>query len=181
MKTEITSPESNLKNVATILNTLLADEYVLYLKTRNADWNIHRQNFTGLHKFFHSQYQSLEKIIDHVTTEVRKIGFYPLSSLGEFLSITSMFEENLEPEPQNTILESLAVDHETMIHIIQHDLDAISATNSDPSIAALGTELIDKHKKITRLLRNKISAATWTNPIPDKFNVQIRPDVPLLG
>lgn len=35
-----------------ILNTLLADEYLLYTKTRNYHWNVVGPQFNDLHKFF---------------------------------------------------------------------------------------------------------------------------------
>ena len=40
MKVNIEIADHQLKAVALLLNTLLADEYVLYTKTRNAHWNV---------------------------------------------------------------------------------------------------------------------------------------------
>ena len=40
MKPNIEISIENLKETATMLNTLLADEYLLYTKLRNANWNI---------------------------------------------------------------------------------------------------------------------------------------------
>jgi starvation-inducible DNA-binding protein len=45
MKPEIEISIENLKGSATLLNTMLADEYLLYTKTRNAHWNIQGKNF----------------------------------------------------------------------------------------------------------------------------------------
>jgi starvation-inducible DNA-binding protein len=154
MKTYTELHESKLQQIATMLNTLLADEYVLYLKTRNADWNIHRQNFTGLHKFFQSQYQSLEKAIDRISEQVRKIGYYPMSSLSEFLSITSMFEES-EPENINSVFQMLIGEHENMIVIAQREFESIPGVADDMELCSLIVEIIDKHKKIIRLLKTK--------------------------
>ena len=70
MKPNIEITENHTKDVALLLNTLLADEYVLYTKTRNAHWNIQGQNFIELHKFFESQYDALDIIIDDVAERV---------------------------------------------------------------------------------------------------------------
>ncbi len=71
MKLNIEIAESELKAVALLLNRLLADEYVLYTKTRNAHWNIQGQNFIALHKFFESQYDALDIIIDDVAERLQ--------------------------------------------------------------------------------------------------------------
>jgi starvation-inducible DNA-binding protein len=52
MKPNIGISDKNLKSVATISNTLLADEVMLYIKTRQAHWNYEGDNFMEMHKFF---------------------------------------------------------------------------------------------------------------------------------
>jgi starvation-inducible DNA-binding protein len=49
MKTTIEISDKNLKEVATLLNRLLANESLLYTKTRGAHWNVQGPNFIGLH------------------------------------------------------------------------------------------------------------------------------------
>jgi starvation-inducible DNA-binding protein len=48
--------DSQRKPVVDILNRLLADEVLLYLKTRNFHWNVVGPQFSELHKFFEAQY-----------------------------------------------------------------------------------------------------------------------------
>src|SRR5205823_5650243 len=52
MSPNIGMNDSDRRNVVTILNTLLSDEYVLYTKTRNYHWNVVGPQFNDLHKFF---------------------------------------------------------------------------------------------------------------------------------
>ena len=40
------------EGVVQMLTTLLADEYLLYTKTRNYHWNVVGPQFNDLHKFF---------------------------------------------------------------------------------------------------------------------------------
>ena len=51
MKAEIGVTGLNLKSVANELNILLADENVLYIKTKNAHWNVEGQDFYDKHIF----------------------------------------------------------------------------------------------------------------------------------
>ena len=48
--------ENNRKAVADALTQLLADEHVLYVKTRNYHWNVVGMQFQSLHELFGSQY-----------------------------------------------------------------------------------------------------------------------------
>ena len=58
--------DGSRQNVVTILNDVLADEYVLYTKTRNYHWNVVGPQFNDLHKFFEAQYSELNDIVDDV-------------------------------------------------------------------------------------------------------------------
>jgi starvation-inducible DNA-binding protein len=58
--------EDNLSKVAHVLNVFLADEFLLYLKTRNAHWNVEGSDFHAMHKFFEAQYEQLDDIMDDV-------------------------------------------------------------------------------------------------------------------
>lgn len=52
MKTQIGLLEKNVAEVAMELSKILADEYVLITKTRNAHWNITGSDFYYKHKLF---------------------------------------------------------------------------------------------------------------------------------
>jgi starvation-inducible DNA-binding protein len=59
MKTTIGITEANLEEVANELAKILADEYPLYTKTRNAHWNIEGPDFYDKHKFLKCNSESL--------------------------------------------------------------------------------------------------------------------------
>ncbi len=60
MTTNIGIPENHLQEVAIELNKVLADEFLLYAKTRNYHWNVEGSNFMEMHKFYESQYEQLD-------------------------------------------------------------------------------------------------------------------------
>ncbi|MFH6960833.1 Dps family protein [Flavobacterium aquidurense] len=76
MKATIGLTEKNTNAVSNELAKLLADEFVLYTKTRNAHWNVTGDNFHANHIFFENQYKQLDEIIDSVAERMRKIGHY---------------------------------------------------------------------------------------------------------
>lgn len=66
--------ERNRAAVAGVLCKLLADEFVLYVKSRNAHWNVEGRDFYSAHLFFKSLYEQLDDIIDDVAARIRSLG-----------------------------------------------------------------------------------------------------------
>ena len=52
--------------VTELLNTILANEFVLYIKTLKFHWNIESSDFAALHLFLEKQYEQLLEISDDV-------------------------------------------------------------------------------------------------------------------
>ena len=61
MNTNIGITPKNLQAVTVELTKLLADEFVLYTKTRNAHWNVEGADFHSMHVFFEQQYNQLDR------------------------------------------------------------------------------------------------------------------------
>ena len=71
MKANIGLSAKQRDGVVALLNATLADEYVLYTKTRNYHWNVTGPHFNDLHKFFELQYEALDRKIDEIAEFVR--------------------------------------------------------------------------------------------------------------
>lgn len=84
MKANIGLSAKQRDGVVALLNATLADEYVLYTKTRNYHWNVTGPHFNDLHKFFESQYEALDGKIDEIAEFVRYTGEKVPASLGAF-------------------------------------------------------------------------------------------------
>src|ERR1035437_8476421 len=92
METNIGITQKNRQAVSIELSILLADEYVLYTKTRNAHWNVEGNDFHTMHKFFEVQYEQLDEIMDSVAERIRTIGHYAPATLKSFLDLTHLSE-----------------------------------------------------------------------------------------
>ncbi|MFA6598194.1 MAG: DNA starvation/stationary phase protection protein [Ignavibacteriaceae bacterium] len=154
MKPSIEISTENLKGVATLLNTLLADEYLLYTKTRNAHWNIQGKSFIELHKFFESQYDSLNIIIDDTAERVRALGHFALGSLKNFLAMARLVEQNDDFGDQDHVLQTLLQDHESIIRSLRKDITIISDDFKDLGTADFMTGLMEQHEKMAWMLRS---------------------------
>jgi len=154
MKLNIDISEEKLKLVATSLNTLLADEFILYTKTRNAHWNIQGKNFIEMHKLFESQYDSLNVIIDDIAERVRALGHFALGSLKDFLQVTRLSEQNDAFGGQESIIQTLLIDHESIIRSLRKDIPKISDDLKDLGTADFMTGILEQHEKIAWMLRS---------------------------
>src|SRR5262245_20734827 len=67
-----------------ILNALLADEFVLYTKSRNYHWNVVGPQFSELHKLFETQYEQLDEFVDQVAERARALDGRAYGTLAEF-------------------------------------------------------------------------------------------------
>jgi starvation-inducible DNA-binding protein len=154
MKTNIEISPENMKKVATMLNTSLADEYLLYTKTRNAHWNVQGKNFMELHKLFEGQYTALEIIIDDTAERVRSLGHFALGSLKNFLQVTRLSEQNDDFNNQDHIIQTLLQDHESLIRSLRKEITVVGDELKDLGTADFMTGLMEQHEKISWMLRS---------------------------
>ena len=157
MKPTIDITDKHLKEFSVLLNTLLADEYILYTKTRNAHWNIQGPNFIELHKFFESQYDALDIIIDDVAERVRALGHFALGSLKDFSAITRLSEHEQDFTDQKHIIQTLLNDHEALIRSLRKDILITAEEHRDLGTADFLTGLMEQHEKMSWMLRAYLS------------------------
>lgn len=152
MEINIGISSGNTKNIVDVLNRVLADEYVLYTKTRNYHWNVIGIQFNDLHKFFEAQYEELDNIIDEVAERSRSIGGKAVATLSEFTK-NSRLKEQPDTYPEaKTMLRNLLVDHETIIQTLRGDLEACTKLG-DAGTSDFLTGLMEQHEKMAWMLR----------------------------
>lgn len=153
MKPNIGLTDDQREGVVRILNTVLADEYVLYTKTQNFHWNVVGPLFHDLHVFFKEQYTELAEIVDDVAERARSLGGPALGTLAEFLQHTRLKEQpGSFPEAREMIV-SLLADHEAVIRALRADLETCAEKYQDIGTNDFLTGLMEKHEKMAWMLR----------------------------
>lgn len=155
-KIDIGISEDNRQAVANILNHLLADEFVLYTKTRKFHWNVKGIHFHDLHLFFESQYKELAEIMDEVAERVRKLGHYSLGTLQQFLDETNLLEHTDDGSSAEVMIEALLEDHETIIRELRKAIDPIQEKHKDAGTADFLTGLMEQHESMAWMLRSML-------------------------
>ena len=138
------------------LNRLLADENVLYVKTRNYHWNVRGPRFNDLHKFFEAQYEELEDIADEVAENARQFGGFAHATMAEFTKNAEIKEQPGEFPDADTMIRNLTSDHETIIRRLRKDIDAADDLDAKDASDFL-TAVLEKHNKIAWMLRAFLS------------------------
>jgi starvation-inducible DNA-binding protein len=146
--------ESNRDGVVKILNNVLADEYVLYTKTRNYHWNVVGPQFNELHKFFEQQYEALNEMVDDVAERARSLGGKAYGTLAEFSQHTRLREQPGRQPAALTMVANLQADHEAMIRTLRADLETVMEKHNDAGTNDFLTGLMEKHEKMAWMLRS---------------------------
>lgn len=149
-------PEEHLAAISAGLNRLLADEHVLYIKTRNFHWNVIGPCFNGLHKFFEDQYAQLEPMIDEIAENVRQFGGFAAGTMSEFMRLSRLKETPGGIPDQSGMVRALLQDHETIIRQIREDIEKADDEYGAPDAADFLTSLLESHNKMAWMLRSML-------------------------
>ncbi|NQD70550.1 DNA starvation/stationary phase protection protein [Sphingobacterium shayense] len=153
MKTNIGIKEKDTQAVAVILNKLLADEHVLYVKVRNAHWNVEGSDFHAQHLFFESLYDELSETIDEIAERIRAIGQYAAGTMKEFLELSQLDEMRYTKYDSQGLIKELLGDYESIITFVREQLDAVSEEHHDAGTEDFLVGIIEKHEKTAWMLR----------------------------
>jgi len=156
MNANIGIAEKNTKAVAEILFVVLADEYILYTKTRNAHWNVEGIDFYAKHTFFEDQFEQLDEFIDEVAERIRSLGHYTPATLKSFLSLTRLTEELVNNNSSAGFIKELLSDHESIIIKLRENINHIANDLHDSGTSDFITGLMEKHEKMAWFLRSHL-------------------------
>lgn len=154
MKPNIGIKEADRQAVADQLAKLLADEFILYTKTRNAHWNIEGPDFHSMHLFFESQYEKLDDIMDSVAERIRQLGHYAPATLTQLLQLTHLTEQSDRKNDSMGFLKELLEDHESIIEFIRGNINPVANDYHDAGTSDYITGLLETHEAMAWMLRS---------------------------
>lgn len=143
--------KKNRKAVSDRLQQILADEFLLYTKTRNYHWNIESFNFSELHEFYEKQYDELADIIDEVAERIRMLGFISNGRVVDFLEVTQLEEQDYTTKAKEQ-LPNLINDHEIIIKYLRQCITDFDEKYDDMGTSDFVTALMEKHEKMHWML-----------------------------
>jgi starvation-inducible DNA-binding protein len=156
MKPNIGISEQHLAEISQVLSRILADEFVLYTKTRNAHWNIEGPDFHSMHILFESQYNELAEVVDKIAERIRMLGHYAPATLKQFLEWTHLTEQTREKNDSNGFIKELLNDHENIVINTRKQINRLADQLKDTGTSDYLTGLTEYHEKIAWMLRSHL-------------------------
>ena len=155
MKVNIGISDKNRQAVASALNKLLADEHILYNKTRNYHWSVEGPSFMEFHKLYEAQYTELAEMIDEIAERIRTIGHFAEGRLKEILKLAEL-DEPATPTDQTSQIRNLEGDHEILIVRLRKLVDEFEDKYKDKGTADFATGIMKQHEKMAWMLRSYV-------------------------
>ncbi len=152
MGTAMLEDQAICQKIAQQLGRLLADTYVLYVKTQNFHWNIIDERFFSLHKMLDEQYHALAEANDDIAERIRALKQPAPATLQQFLELTSL-EEPIGTLSGNEMLQQLINDHTTIAENIRPWISKFQKEGDEGS-ADLLIERLRYHEKTAWMLRS---------------------------
>lgn len=143
--------EKDRQKIAEGLSRLLADSYVLYLKTHNFHWNVEGPMFNTLHQMFMVQYTELWNALDLIAERIRALGSYAPGSYKKFSELSSIPESDA-PLSAMQMIEALLKGHEAVAKTARAVFPLADGA-SDESTLDLLTQRLQLHEKTAWMLR----------------------------
>jgi starvation-inducible DNA-binding protein len=153
MEPNIGIKKEYLSQIAHELVKILADEFLLYAKTRNAHWNVEGPDFHSKHVFFEKQYEELDEIMDSVAERIRALGHYAPATLKEYLALTHLTEKSRSANDGAGFVGELLSDHESLIIHLRENINRFATDWHDQGTSDYITGLMEQHEKMAWMLR----------------------------
>lgn len=152
---EIGISEKSRKQVADGLSSLLADSYILYLKTHNFHWNVEGPMFNTLHIMFMEQYTEMWNALDLIAERIRSLGSYAPGSYRKYHDLSSIDETDDVPGAKDMI-KLLLKGHESVAKTARKIIPLAESCDDEVTLDLL-TQRLQIHEKTAWMLRSLLS------------------------
>ena len=144
-----------VEKLAKQLSALLADSYVLYLKTQNFHWNVKGAMFNSLHLMFEQQYTDLALAIDETAERIRALGHYAPGSFRQYSKLANIQDAPENEIPAMEMVRTLAEDQKIIIATLRKVIELASDIGDEAS-QDLGVQRLRIHEKNAWMLNSTL-------------------------
>jgi starvation-inducible DNA-binding protein len=134
------------------LSTVLADAYMLYLKTHNFHWNVTGPMFSTLHVMFEEQYTEQWNALDDIAERIRALGHFAPATYKRYAELSSITEEP-EVLAAKDMIRQLVDGNETLIRTLRAGVKVADEIDDYPTADMLTTRM-EVHEKNAWMLRS---------------------------
>jgi starvation-inducible DNA-binding protein len=141
--------------ISKVLRHLLADVFVLYLKTKNFHWHMSGPHFRDYHLLLDEQSEQIFSMTDDIAERARKIGGTTLRSIGDIARhqrLTDNEKSNLLPRE---MLSELSKDNQKLARFLRSAHETCDGHN-DSATTSLIENWIDQTERRTWFLSETV-------------------------
>ena len=158
MKADVEHPQTGIedrKRLAGNLSALLADTYLLLVKTQGYHWNVVGPLFISLHRLTEEQYENLFEAADDLAERIRALGHPAPTSITEMIPLTVISEDTGSASAEEMV-SNLVRDHEAIVRRLREGVE-IAESLRDAVTADMLTERMRFHEQAIWMLRAVLS------------------------
>ena len=143
-------------SLVNLLNVVLADEQLLYTKTRNFHWNVTGMQFRELHLLLEDHYEQLQLLADEEAERARMLGGNAIGTFAEFQEASRLTESPGQIPTVAEMIDILVEDHEAFITNVRKDIESAMEEYGDQGTGDLLIGVLRAHEKMAWMLRSFI-------------------------
>jgi starvation-inducible DNA-binding protein len=144
-------PHGAVNKISASLNTLLADAFALYLKTKNFHWHVSGRHFRDYHLMLDEQSDAIFATTDQLAERVRKLGGTTVRSIGQIGKLQTIKDNNEDYVPPREMLRELMEDNKHMAAAMRK-AHKLADEHEDSGTAGLLETFIDETERRTWFL-----------------------------
>ena len=134
------------------LSRMLADTYMVYLKTHSFHWNVEGPMFQTLHQMFMEQYTETWNAIDLIAERIRSLGEYAPGTYKEYARLARVKETDGVPWAEDMV-RLLIEGQEAIVRTAREVLPVADEASDEPTLDLL-TQRMQVHEKNAWMLRS---------------------------
>lgn len=139
-------------SISEALSAMLADSFVLYLKTHNYHWNVTGPMFQTLHILFMDQYTELWNALDEMAERIRSLGFHAPGTFKEFAKLSSI-EESEGVLNADGMIRDIIAGTESVARSARATLKVADKADDQPTVDLM-VQRLQIHEKNAWMLRS---------------------------
>src|SRR3954452_18262609 len=144
-------PQEAVDKISASLNTLLADAFALYVKTKNFHWHVSGRHFHDYHLMLDEQSDAIFATTDQLAERVRKLGGITLRSIGQVAKLQTIKDNNDDYVPPREMLREVMQDNKHVAASMRKAHEVCADAN-DIASASILENFIDETERRTWFL-----------------------------
>ena len=143
---DLTSDAVN--EISASLRELLADVFVLYMKTKNFHWHVSGPHFRDYHLLFDEHAEQIFATTDVLAERVRKLGGTTLRSIGDITRHQRLSDNDAAYVDPQDMLAELREDNQRVITALRETHDLCDEHNDVATASFLETFIDDAERRV---------------------------------